>query len=84
MLDGVGDCLSPARDLELGEDVADMGFYGGNTNDHHLCDLLVALTLYHQIQHLHLSFGQVKPGMFHRTGCMNERLGGFRGKRRFA
>ena len=76
MLDGIGDCLSPARDFQFGEDIADVGFYSGNTNDHRLGDLLVALTLDHQIQDLAFSFGQVKPGMFRWTSCMDERLGG--------
>ena len=68
MLDGIGDGFCPARDLQLGEDIADVSFHSGDTDDHRLCDLLVALTLDHQIQHLPFAFGQVKPGMLRWAG----------------
>ena len=58
MLDRIGNGLCPAGDLQLGKNIADMGFHRGDGDHQGFGDLLVALTLHNQVQHFPLSFCQ--------------------------
>ena len=84
MLDRISDGLSPAGDLQLGEDAADVGLHRGEADNQSLCDLLVAVTLHNEVQDFPLSFGQVIDGLFRLAGCMDQRRGRFGGERRSA
>jgi hypothetical protein len=49
MLYRIRDGLCPAGNLQLGEDIADVGFHGGEADDQSLGDVLVAVTLHNQV-----------------------------------
>ena len=59
MLDRISDCLSAAGDLQLREDIADVGFRRCEADDQCLGDLAIALALHDKFKNIHLSFGQV-------------------------
>ena len=82
MFDRISGGLCTAGNLQLGEDAADVGFHGGEADNHGLGDLLVVLSLYDQVQYFQLAFRQVKQGLLRWASCLNKHLGSFGGKRR--
>ena len=84
MLDRIGDSLYPAGDLQLGEDIADVGLHRGEADDQGFGDLLVAVPLHNQVQYFPLAFRQVKQRLLRCAGCLDKRPGSLGGEGRFS
>jgi hypothetical protein len=82
MLDCIRDRFCPAGDLQLREDIADVGLHRCDGNDQGLGDLLVAISLHDQFQYFSFAFRQVKQRLFCRASGIDQRPGGFRGEGR--
>jgi len=81
-----GQCygLGTRCDAELAENVADMKIGSRRTDDEALGNRTIAEALLHQGEHFAFARAEIVAGRGWSRRALNERLGGFRGKGRFA